>query len=408
MASNLLTLVQNQISGALMKKIADFLEEDIQTTQKAMDVALPSLVGGIANQTAKPAGAEQILNTLTTEKMDGGILDGLGILLGGGSATQGLIDVGDKINTGLFGKKTSAIMDWIASFAGIKTGSASGLMSMLAPVVMNAIGKEVLGKNTGISGLTSLLGSQTDILKKALPAGLKSVLGLSNLNLNTPSVPQVVTESKKVLEAAESKIEEKSLFSSLLPWLILLGAGVMGLLYLRKCNTNAPEPPATTPIAFEELPMLKVDSVKSISIPQLGDLKVSAGSFLDKLIAEIKSPTLDSAKALTFDNVNFAVGKADLTESSKFQLADLAKLMKAYPKVNIKIEGHTDNMGEVEKNLRISRERAEAVKTYLTENGIEVNRITTAGFGMSKPIADNGTPEGKAKNRRIEAFVVKK
>jgi OmpA-OmpF porin, OOP family len=408
MASNLLTLVQNQISGALMKKIADFLEEDIQSAQKAMDVALPSVIGGIANQAAKPAGAEKILNTLTSEKMDGSILDGLGILLGGGSATQGLIDVGDKINAGLFGKKASAIMDWIASFAGIKTGSASGLMSMLAPVVMNTIGKEVLGNNTGLSGLTSLLSSQTNALKTALPAGLRSVLGLSNLNLNTPSVPQVVTESKKAIEAAESKVEEKSLFSSLLPWLILLGAGVIGLLYLRKCNTNAPEPPATTPLVFDQLPMLKVDSVKSISLPQLGDLKVSAGSFLDKLIAEIKSPTLDSSKALTFDNVNFAVGKADLTESSKFQLADLAKLMKAYPKVNIKIEGHTDNMGEVEKNLRISRERAEAVKTYLTENGIEANRIATAGFGMSKPIADNGTPEGKAKNRRIEAFVVKK
>ena len=408
MASNLLTLVQNQISGTLMKKIADFLEEDIQSAQKAMDVALPSVIGGIANQAAQPAGAEQLLNTLTTEKMDGSMLDGLGILLGGGSATQGLINRGDSLNKGLFGKKSSAVMDWIASFAGIKTGSASCLMSMLAPVVMNILGKEVLGKNTGLSGLTSLLDSQTDVLKTALPTGLKSVLGLSNLNLNTPSVPQVVTESKKAIEAAESKIEEKSLFSSLLPWLILLGAGVMGLLYLRKCNTNAPEPPATTPITFEELPMLKVDSVKSISLPQLGDLKITAGSFQDKLITEIKSPSIDSAKALTFDKVNFAVGKADLTESSKFQLADLVKLMKAYSKVEIKIEGHTDNMGEVEKNLRISRERAEAVKTYLTGNGIEANRITTAGFGMSKPIADNGTTEGKAKNRRIEAFVVKK
>jgi OmpA-OmpF porin, OOP family len=408
MSSSLLTLVQNQISGQLLKKVADFLEEDIQTTQKALDVALPSVIGGIANKVAKPAGAEQIFNTLTADKMDGSMMDGLNILLGGGSATQGLINYGDKVNAGLFGKKTSAIMDWIASFANIKTGSASALMSLIAPVVMSAIGKNVIGNNAGVSGLTSLLGSQTDVLKTALPAGLKSVLGLSNLNLDTPSVPQVVTASKKAIEAAESKTEEKSLFSSLLPWLILLGAGIIGLLYLKNCNTNAPEPPATTPIVFDQLPILKVDSLKSIALPDLGDLKVATGSFLDKLNDEIKSPTIDPNKALVFDNVNFATGKADLTEGSKAQLGDLVKIMKAYPKVEIKIDGHTDNVGQEEKNKNLSEVRAASVKKYLTDNGIESKRMTTAGFGMAKPIADNGTVEGKAKNRRIEAFVVKK
>ena len=408
MATNLFTIVQNQISGQLLKKIANFIEEDIQTTQKAMDVALPSVIGGIANQVSNQTGAELFLNTLSANKMDGSLADSLGILLGGGSATQGLINYGDKVNEGLFGNKTSAIMDWIASFAGIKTGAASALMGMLTPIVMSAIGKEVLGKNTGIYGLSNLLGSQIDLLKTSLPTGLKSVLGLSNLSLSTPSVSQTVTASKRAIEAAESRVEEKTLFSRLLPWLILLIAGVMGLLYLRQCNTNAPEPPATTPIVLEKLPILKVDSLKSLALPELGDLKVATGSFLDKLYQEIKSPTLDPNKALTFDNVNFSTGSADLTESSKTQLEDLVKIMKAYPKVEIKIEGHTDNVGEEEKNKKLSEDRAVAVKKYLTDNGIASARMTTAGFGLTKPVAENATPEGKAKNRRIEAFVVKK
>ncbi len=408
MATNLFTLVQNQISGQLLKKIADFLEEDIQTTQKAMDVALPTAISGIANQVANQAGAENFLNTLKADKLDGSIADGLTILLGGGSATQGLINYGDKVNEGLFGNKTSAIMDWIASFARIKTGAASGLMGMITPIVMSAIGKEVLGENTGVYGLSSLMGSQIDLLKTTLPTGLKSVLGLSNLNLNTPSVPQTVTASKRAIEAAENRVDEKSLFSRLLPWLILLVAGVLGLLYLKKCNTNAPEPPATTPIVFDQLPILKVDSLKSLALPELGDLKVATGSFLDKLYEDIKSPTLDPDKALTFDNVNFATGKADLTESSIKQLGDLVKIMKAYPKVEIRIEGHTDNVGQEEKNKKLSEDRAAAVKKYLTDNGIANARMTTAGFGMAKPVEDNSTKEGKAKNRRIEAFVVKK
>ena len=140
----------------------------------------------------------------------------------------------------------------------------------------------------------------------------------------------------------------------------------------------------------------------------MGDLQVKSGSFIDKLNTTIKDSALDPTKALTFDNVNFATGSSDLTEGSKTQLSDLAKMMTAYPKVEIKIDGHTDNVGAEEKNKMLSEARAAAVKKYLLDKNIDGVRITTAGFGMAKPVADNSTTEGKAKNRRIEVFVVKK
>jgi OmpA-OmpF porin, OOP family len=111
---------------------------------------------------------------------------------------------------------------------------------------------------------------------------------------------------------------------------------------------------------------------------------------------------------LTFDNVNFATNSAVLTEGSKTQLDDLVKIMKAFPQVDIKVDGHTDNVGNAKSNLSLSEARARAVKSYLSSHGIGEKQIATAGFGSSKPVADNATDEGKAKNRRIEAFVTRK
>ena len=73
---------------------------------------------------------------------------------------------------------------------------------------------------------------------------------------------------------------------------------------------------------------------------------------------------------------------------------------------NVKIIGHTDSQGDPKKNVSLSLERAEAVKKYLIEKSIPATRLSTAGMGADKPVADNTTPEGRKKNRRIEFEVL--
>ena len=408
MEINLLEIVKKQISGEILQKAAAFLGEDTSASQKALNAILPSVLGGVVNQSTSISSATNLMNTLTTDGHDGSIFNSLSNLLNGGSATQGLMAAGDGIVKSLFGNKTSGIVDWIASYAGIKTGSASGLMSLVAPVVMGAIGKQISGGQTGVSGLMSLLGGQTNFIKNALPAGLSSVLGLSNLRLETPSVVSTA-QAEKIASEAHITVAEKSLLSRVLPWFILLLAGLAGMFYLKMCNTKAPEPPQAT--AVTEIPQvvapLPVDTIKKLSLPE-GDITVKTGSFLDQLYMEVVDTTLDPTKALTFDNVNFATGSADLTEGSKTQLDDLVKIMKGYPKVEIKIEGHTDNQGNEAQNKKLSENRAASVKAYLASHGIAGGRIATAGFGSLKSVADNVNEEGRAKNRRIEAMIVKK
>jgi outer membrane protein OmpA-like peptidoglycan-associated protein len=100
--------------------------------------------------------------------------------------------------------------------------------------------------------------------------------------------------------------------------------------------------------------------------------------------------------------VQFEVNKAIILPVSYPILDELVKLLKEYPDANISLAGHTDSDGSDEDNLQLSKDRAKAVGDYLIDKGISADRITSTGFGESKPIDTNATPQGKAKNRRVE------
>ena len=102
------------------------------------------------------------------------------------------------------------------------------------------------------------------------------------------------------------------------------------------------------------------------------------------------------------NNVFFGSGQYDLDAKSTNELLFLVELLKDNPDLKIQISGHTDNVGKEEKNLLLSKQRAEAVKAFLQHYQISGGRITTKGFGSSQPIVSNHTKEGRSKNRRTE------
>lgn len=106
-------------------------------------------------------------------------------------------------------------------------------------------------------------------------------------------------------------------------------------------------------------------------------------------------------------NVYFDTNKSELKPESNDAMDRLLSLMAAKDNLKIEVHGHTDDVGNDENNMKLSQDRANAVKDVLIKRGIESNRIKAVGFGESKPISDNTTPEGRAKNRRTEFVVVK-
>ena len=108
-------------------------------------------------------------------------------------------------------------------------------------------------------------------------------------------------------------------------------------------------------------------------------------------------------KSLVLENVEFATGKALLIGASTDRLDVVVEYMAHKKSVKIEISGYTDNVGNKAANKKLSQQRADAVRDYLVSKGIDGARIKAVGYGDANPIADNKTPEGRQKNRRIEA-----
>jgi OOP family OmpA-OmpF porin len=104
--------------------------------------------------------------------------------------------------------------------------------------------------------------------------------------------------------------------------------------------------------------------------------------------------------------INFDTGKSDIKPESMTIIDQIAALLKAHADLTVSIEGHTDNVGTPQSNKTLSQQRAKSVMTAVVQKGIAADRMAAVGWGQEKPIADNRSEDGRAKNRRVE--VVKK
>lgn len=160
-----------------------------------------------------------------------------------------------------------------------------------------------------------------------------------------------------------------------------------------------------------------VDQYRVLTVP---DSKIAPGSIKFGGIGNVDDPLmftnvklaqggsqnmigniLTNGKFITH-GITFDIDKATIKPESMGVLNEVAKFLQSNPSIKMEIDGHTDNSGTAPHNLTLSQQRADAVKAQLESMGVDESRFTTKGFGDTKPIADNTTPEGKANNRRVE------
>ncbi len=123
------------------------------------------------------------------------------------------------------------------------------------------------------------------------------------------------------------------------------------------------------------------------------------------ITADAMAAAIDKDGFIALD-IRFATAKSDILPESKAAVAEIATMLQKRPSLKVGIEGHTDNTGNAAGNKALSEQRAKSVVAALVAAGIDASRMTPAGFGQERPIGDNRTEEGRAKNRRVE--VVKK
>jgi outer membrane protein OmpA-like peptidoglycan-associated protein len=146
-------------------------------------------------------------------------------------------------------------------------------------------------------------------------------------------------------------------------------------------------------------------TTKIILITGVSILSITAATVL--YFKFFRKKTIDEAAKDAFDNLLFEYGKATIKPISFPFLDELSTALIDNPTFSIQIVGHTDNKGTEQYNLKLSQDRANEVMMYLITKGVAKERIEAIGKGMTEPIADNNTEEGRATNRRVE-FIINK
>ncbi len=129
---------------------------------------------------------------------------------------------------------------------------------------------------------------------------------------------------------------------------------------------------------------------------------------LQRQLANMQLRQTESGVVVTLGDVLFKSGQTELKPSALDNLAEVIELLQSEPDKKIRIEGHTDSVGAAATNLRLSEERANAVRDTLVNNGVSADRLTTLGLGEVLPIDSNETEQGRSNNRRVDVILLDK
>jgi outer membrane protein OmpA-like peptidoglycan-associated protein len=399
---SIMSLVTPEIQNALALRLG----ASPSALQSGLGTGVASIIAALGGKAADPnamSQLHQIVSSAGNQNIAGNLSSVLTGASSGGAVVGPAGDLASKFLSFLFGGQLGSVGSLIAREAGISGAGGSGLLSMAAPLVLGFLGKKVSEGGLSASSLTNMIKTEAPTVKSLLPSGLGSLIP----NLSLPSMP--------------SMPEAGGGGSGKMLW-IVLGLLALGLLLWllsgRACNpqqtaenvqdsasqaTSAVSGTVNSALtALGEFFKRKLPDGTELNIPKLG--------IENRLIDFIEdgSKPVDKTTWFDFDRLLFDTGKATLQPSSQEQLSNIAAILKAYPKVKIKIGGYTDNTGNKEANQKLSDARANNVMAEMAKLGVDASRMSAEGFGEDHPVADNATEEGRAKNRRISLRVTEK
>jgi OmpA-OmpF porin, OOP family len=461
---NLFGELKELLVGEVAIKAAAIIGEKEDKVKTAIEGLIPTVVGGLMKRATNETGATTIMNMVKKGNHEGKIIEQLDGLLQNKDNFKNFTEKGNNVVSMLLPDKKSSIATMISQFAGVRNSSATSLLAMVAPLVMDKLGKLVHTQGLDKIGLANTLLEQKSYLLDETPEDLQpkmiDVLGLSTFmseeikpiqyapgspiksaSINKP-VANKPTEYREVSYSDKDYDEEGSgmklpkwLLPAVLITAVLAGIGYFAATYdwsqLRSNDTTTLEPDTSqmeqvtnAQIDTTNLPKdttaAKVDSsaaavtvlapvaTTGINLPNGQKLDIATGTFNYQFAQYLADSSAKVNQIFTFDNLNFEPNSPVLIAGSEKTVQDLAKIMTAYPRVQVKLTGYTDNTGDSLQNRKLSIKRAFAVRNLLVTNGISDIRIDFAGKGSSNPVASNATEAGKAKNRRIEVKVVRK
>ncbi len=453
MSVKIADLVHKLITPDMVSTASRVLGEEPGAVSRGMGAAVTSLLHGIEDRSHDDGAMAAIADMANTVARDQSGLSDIKALLTSGAMPSPASLAGSRLLGSTFGVEQASLTDLVAHVSGLRATSAASLLSLAAPNVLTAVGARLGGGVVDGPSLASLVRQNADEFKGVfLPAGAGSLAGdtagsvaaagssASGGTVSTASAaPRTGGVRGSVLDADSTTVtrgvgaaqvgpQPRSASTGLFTFLTILGvpALIVGGLYWLQINpapsapqvtvteapAAAPSPspaPAPAPAAAPQpaaTPVLPAGMAR-IALAGGGEIQAAAEGVETKIIGFITNPDAEIDKGLwfDFDRLTFETGSIALTAESKAQIANIVAILNAYPAVQLKIGGYTDNVGNRASNLVLSDKRARTVRDAIVAGGIDLKRVDAEGYGDKHPIADNATADGRAKNRRTAVSV---
>ncbi len=455
----LLEAIERRIPDGAAGAVAERFGE----SEDATEIALRGMISSILAGVCLAARDERVLAPLfeglgAPENRD---------FVGGALGAEAL-SVDDPMRAGisqrflndLFRARTEDVLDTVAEDARVGRRCVEGLAGLAVPLVTGALGDRITERDLEPEAFRRYLASEQAIILRAAPAGVAAMLADQDFagdgygaddgvnGRQRPGGRPVGYEAAVGRQAgapvAPARLSRKA--GGRAPWgwaiPVLVVGGLIGW-FARQAPAEAPRiavaegedlkdvgalagangPGAEYPQAdFEDDETAGVELAGSLgavtpvreeafeaprlTVEDLGGAPDGVEAKLLEFLASGREPCVAPECWHTFDRLAFAPGSVALDlEASGAQLQNIARIMAAYPDLELKFAGYTDKTGGDDLNMRLSQERADAVMAAVVDLGVAPERLVAEGYGAQFPVADNETEEGRAKNRRISVRV---
>ncbi len=461
MAVHLFPLLGSQFTPAVIDRLAAELNESSASIRKAADGAVPTLLGALTRRVEASGGASSVIGVLENGDYRNAPLD-VSQALDSLSETREAATASERFLTEIFDDRLGRVNELLSTYSGTKPASSGLVLGLAASVLVGILGRQEDESGLSAHSLQTLMLGQATEFRNSMPSGLDAVGSLLGFDeLETPAGP--VTEvqgtdnfSGTIVNPNIPKSSEGDRRIENVRWLrwALIAMGVLvAALVIQKCTQNensidgvsTDSTAAYEPDAREDTSAATKQSVLEANgqvadstapgalgirdsaaqtsrtadntgsgpdilvqreLPNGRKLTLGERAFTNQLAQFVASKPQNPARTFTFDGLTFETGSNRITTASRPEVNNLIEIMKAYPDLRIRVEGHTDNTGNPDTNRELSLDRANAVRSALLAAGIADVRVTTRGYGSAQPTASNDTEPGRQRNRRIDVAIV--
>lgn len=379
-----------------LQNMAARLGEPKEAVSRALGPAFAVILTGMASKANDAVTLDGMFVLTASVPADSLNTIGIGELASGRAANSALFDSGRQLLATLFAGNQVLVAEVIERDAGLVSASGGRLLTAAASMLLGYLSERVRAEDFSVTGFAKLLRTESSVLSSYLPPEWDNFRSHGSFGIE--------------LKPSRAQAPGKRSLYWILPVLTLL----LTIGWLMRPGQSSRADRATAAIGRDEnRGRTAVPGLGGFIARRLPDgelLTVPENGVESRLLSFLEDPgnTGGSSTWLDFDRLFFDSASAIPRGESEEQLRNIASILKAYPTVRLKIGGYTDNKGNREANLRLSENRAEAVKRELHAMGIAKDRLEAEGYGHKQPIADNSSEQGRAANLRISMRVLQK